>query len=151
MKAILALLLLFVTITAGAKERFELKFLDESTIVNDDNDWYFVGEEKSIYKLYVSKDSIRTKQPQVPVHTRVEYDGENGYKFNALPKPIKRIFSGGIVDCDNAMFYLMADFFVDSSNSIVHFQPHELGEYRVEMQTPNTARNGLYKAVCELE
>ena len=151
MKAFITLLLVVASLAAYATEEFTLKFKDRSSIVNNENDWVFVAEENNIYKLYVSKDAIGSGNNQTQIHTKVEYNEQDGYKFEALNQPIKRIFTLGIIDCQNAIFYMVTDFFVDSSNKIVHFQQHELGEYRVEMLTPNTTRNSLYKVVCNIK
>jgi hypothetical protein len=148
MKAILTALLLLVSVAAGAKEDFEFTFINGTHIENNEKDWALVSEESKVYNLYTSHDAIGTGNDQVQVHTKVEYLAKDGFRFDALSEPVKRIFSFGVVDCEQAIFYLLADFFVDSSDKILFRQDHEPGEYRVEMLTPNTARNSLFKLVC---
>ena len=70
------------------------------------------------------------------------------FKFEALSAPVKRIFSFGVLDCENSTFYLLNDLFVNKDHQIVHIQKHEPEEYMVEMMEPNTARNKVYLMVC---
>lgn len=151
MKAIIIALLLTASLAVSATEEFTLKFIDKLVIVNDENDWVFVADENKAYNFHVSKDSIGTKKNNVFVHSRVEFFEGKEHKFDALQTPIKRIFSFGMVDCEYAIFYLVADFFVDVNNRIVHSQEHEPNEYQVELKTPNTARNKMYQAVCNIK
>lgn len=151
MKAMLFAALFLVPFIAEAKEDFALEFIDKSVIVDNTNDWVFVAAEGKVYNLYVSKDAIAAGETRVPLHSKVEFLEKDGFKFDALQQPIKRIFSFGIIDCENAALYLITDFFVDSNNKIVHMQEHEPGDYIVEMLTPNTPRNSLYKAVCNIK
>ena len=148
MKSIVAAIVFCFAITASANSEFKLKFKDEVTIDVTKSDWELAAVEGN-YHLFIEKSSKSAGKKHVNLHTMIEFDDPAGFKFEALSVPVKRIFSFGVLDCENATFYLFNDFFVNAGNQILHIQKHEPEEYMVDMMEPNTARNKVYLMVCK--
>ena len=148
MKSILAVIVFCFALTASANSEFRLKFKDAVTVDFNASDWELAAVEGN-YHLYIEKSSKNAGKKHVNLHTLIEFDGTEGFKFEALSVPVKRIFNFGVLDCENSTFYLLNDLFVNKDHQIVHIQKHEPEEYMVEMMEPNTARNKVYLMVCK--
>jgi hypothetical protein len=148
MKSIVAVIVFCFAITASANSEFRLKFKDEVTVDFNASDWEFAAAEGT-YRLFIEKTSKNAGKKHVNLHTMIEFDDPEGFKFEALLAPVKRIFTFGVLDCENGTFYLFNDFFVNKDHQVIHIQKHAPEEYMVNMIAPDTARNKVYLMVCK--
>ena len=132
----------------GVANSFELKFSDPTQIVHNNSDWA-LASRSATYDFFVNIESVGTNDSTVRVHTVVAFTDPAGGNFDQLSVPISRIYSFGIMECKNGIFNLLNDWFVDNTNQVVYTQLHPLDSYIVEMKTPNTPRNDLFRLVCK--
>lgn len=148
MKRLIASLLLFVTLTAGA-EPFKLKFekdkSDEMFVVYNEKDWELVGHQSN-WGLYLSRGETDTIKGLKIMHTMIVYD--EPVKSSMTNDMISRIFNAGLVDCDNERIFLLNDFFTDANHKVVWVNRYEYGEFIADVP-PGTPRNSVYKLLCE--
>jgi hypothetical protein len=145
MKYAIALLLAIFCTTTFSRESFVLEFIDNSSVVYKPDDWVQISEEENFY-FSLNKTPELLQDKVYRVHSMVEFKVEEEY--TQLKAPVKRIFSYGIMDCSNAIFHLMGDFYVDKNNEIVFSSQSQIGSNQIELLTPNTSRNLAYKKVC---
>lgn len=146
-KMVIIALSIICMATANANEEFLLKFKDNNQILLDMNEWTKLSDEGN-YTFYLSKESNEINTGYYKVHSLVEFPDPNGVEYKNLNGPVKRIFSYGIMDCEQGIFFLLGDFYTDKDNVIVFSSQFEMGTRQVEVLTPNTARNKAYIKVC---
>lgn len=143
LKYILFSLLVFSP--ALAKEDFSLRFKNENEVIYTPSDWVKISEEGA-FDFYVSKVTPKIDHTHHRVFSLVEFAEPR--KYQSLNSPVKRIFSFGIMDCENAVFYLLTDIYTDSNNNIIFVADYKSNPEVVEVSTPDTPRNKAFIKVC---
>jgi hypothetical protein len=148
MKALLVAMMFLFSISANADEEFKLKFEDPTQIILDRADWELVAKD-AVYNLHINKFTNDTKaHANIRLHSMVEYHDPEGYKFDALSVPVKRIFTFGVLNCDTGTLFMLTEWFTDKNNQVVYVQTHEPTDYAVDMVAPGTARYQIYVRLC---
>jgi hypothetical protein len=146
-KLIFVLALISTPILAATE--FRLKFTDPTQIEFNAEDWVKVSRE-DVYDLYISKDAVSSNQSKVKVHSMVIFHEPKGRELSGVLAPVKKIYSFGMMDCKEAILYLVTDLFVDVNEQVIYMQNHDFGDYRVDLKEPNTARNAAFLKVCSI-
>ena len=145
-KFILLLCSLVVTVSFAASMRLEVRPNgDEQMVVYKADDWYFVSKESN-YNVYLAKGEIEESNGYLLVQSLTEFD-EN-VKYSYMEKPVKKIFSYGAMDCKNQKFYLLGDMFTAEDLTVQFVQYHEMGSHISSLDKEGTARNEVWKIVC---
>ena len=118
---------------------------NKDTIHFVDNLWEYVGET-STWKLSVEKGALGTNEDKVEFHSVTVYDAP--YIDDSIGSPIDKIYTYGVLSCDEKILVIFNEFYVNSSEVVVYQSIHEFGSYVVDLRTPNTIRNDILKAVC---
>lgn len=110
------------------------------------DDWMYVTEESN-YKIYLSKgEPTETKEGLLLVHSITLFNEPQTYNY--MDKKVTRIFSYGAIDCDNKRLHLLGDLFVAEDLTIQYSQFHEMGTYISFLDKEGTARNTVWKIIC---
>jgi len=148
MKALLVAMMFLFSISANADEEFKLKFEDPTQIILDRGDWELVATEVT-YNLHINRFVNEVKpNASVQIHSMVEFNDPEGFKFEALITPVKRIFTFGVLNCESGVLVMLTEWFTNKDNQVVYVQTHEPTEYAVDMIAPGTARHKLYLRLC---
>lgn len=147
MKSILFAILFLTSILAGAEPlRIQVTPIgDEQVVTYNDDDWYFVAKESN-YKVYVAKGEIEKNGDFLMVQTHTTYEEYEVYSYMA--KPVKRIFTYGALDCANKKLYLLGSLYTAEDNTVQYLQYHDMGTWVSDLKAEGTARNEVYKAIC---
>lgn len=145
----LLIALFAVLVSSSVFADVTLKFKRNSdgtqTIIHQQDDWMF-AVKASNYNVFVDKSIVSTKQKNVEFHAITEFDDLQEYP--QLPFKIKRIYSYGVLSCEQSKLYLLADFFTDASNTIRYTQSHDFGTYVTNLDVPNSIARDVYNVVC---
>lgn len=147
MKNLLVFLMLMFSLPLNAREEFKLNITENEEIVHSENDWIYLSDEGPYFFYVNNYGYITTENGLRKVHSLVVL--KETRDFAPIAYKVKKIYSFGFMDCKSKIFYLSNSFFVDSNSKIIFANNYPLGEYKVEVSTPNTARNLSYKKVCE--
>ena len=107
--------------------------------------WEYVGQV-STWKLSVEKGALGTNRDKVEFHSVTIYDVP--YMDSSIGSPIDKIYTYGVLNCEEKILVIFNEFYVDSQEVVVYQTTHEFGSYVVDLRTPNTIRNDILKAVC---
>ena len=148
MKRLIASLLMFITLTAGA-EPFKLK-LDKTDsndlyVKYDKNDWEFVGRQND-WELYLARGETDKIMGMTVMHTMVVYD--KLMQSSSTDDFIHRIFNFGLADCGNERIFLLKDTFTDINHKVIWVNKYEFGEFVSDIPE-GTPRSKVYKLLCE--
>ena len=153
MKRLLALVItVALTIPVSAKQKdfsLDIRGTDsgKETIHYRANDWEYITKSTS-YTVSVEKGALRTEQDNVEFHSVTIYN--EPYLFESIGSLIDKIYTYGVLSCTEKTLFIFNEVYVDSKEMVVFNSTHQFGSYTVELQTPNTPRNDIFKAVCNL-
>lgn len=136
--------LIFVCVFVYA-DPYKLKWIGEH-IVYEPAEFTLV-DKASEFDFYVVNSSLNTdNNPVKRILTIVEYHTPK--VLVPIDTPVKRMYTEGTINCDAGIAVLMVEFWVDSGDNLVFAHNQVANEAIVELLTPNTTRNRLYKKVC---
>jgi hypothetical protein len=115
------------------------------TILHEPREWTF-AVKASNYSVFVDKSIVGSRQKNLEFHAITEFDTPEEYP--QLPYKINRIYSYGVLSCEEAKLYLLADFFADSDNVIRYNQSHDFGTYVTNLDVPKSIAKDIYDVVC---
>lgn len=144
---IIFLLIALTFSTIATAVDFELKTDNTGVITHESSDWVLTSKAAN-FDLYVNHSAIGSTERVTAIYSVVEFHQPGGFRFEALPVPVKRIYSFGLLECKNGIMNLLASWYVDTNNKIVYNQSHSLDSYLVDMREKNTSRNDLFRVVC---
>ena len=144
---LIAILLAFTSSIASAEITLEFKTNPDTTrsIVHKKEEWLF-AVKASTYTVFVDKSIVSSKQKNVEFHAITEFDDLQTY--SQLPFQIKRIYSYGVLSCEQEKLYLVSDLFTDKDNVIRYAQSHEFGTYVTNLDVKNSIARDVYNVVC---
>lgn len=143
---LIALILAFTSSLASAEITLNIHTNTDGTrtINHKQDEWAFVVKASS-YSVFVDKSIVSRKQKQVEFHAITEFDELQQY--SEFPYEIKRIYSYGVLSCEEGKLYLLADLFTDQDNTIRYTQSHNYGSYVTNLGEHTVSRS-VYDAVC---
>jgi hypothetical protein len=148
MKYLIAIMLIFVSLTSNA-EPFKLEVVpngNSNYVIYDPNDWIFITSEDQ-YHVYLAKgEKAVSENGWIFITGMTVLDKPMKYDF--MIKPITSIFSYGAIDCQNKKLYLLGDLFSSHDHEVQYIQYHEIGNYISNLDIEGTARNEVWKVVC---
>jgi hypothetical protein len=147
MKYVLFFIMLITSLTVNAAPfRLKVTPVGEDQIVSyDPNDWEFIAKE-SHYTVNIAKGEIENNKGFMMVQSNTTYDGHEVYSY--MEKPVKRVFTYGALDCSEKKFYILGELFSAEDNTVQMIRYHEWGEWVSDLNGEGTARNAVYKRVC---
>jgi hypothetical protein len=152
MKKILFIILLAAASLAFAATEFKLHFIEEGndTIVAfTETDWEYIAQEDP-YQLFLNKGGFnKIENGMLKMHSMIVFD--KAREYTNISVPVKKIYSYGLVDCENAKLYLITDFFTDANDKIVWVQRHAMGSFITNLDVPNTPRGQVFIKMCGKE
>ena len=107
--------------------------------------WEFVTESTS-YKVSVEKGALRTEQDNVEFHSVTIFN--EPFFYDSVGSLVDKIYTYGVLSCSEKNLYIFNEVYVDPKEMIVFNSMHQYGAFTVELETPNTPRNDILKAVC---
>ena len=129
---------------------FELDFLRNKdgtqTIIHNPDDWLLVSSVSG-FDLLIDKSLIKEKKSIYLLHSVTIL--KPARTFNGIDGTIERIYTHGILMCDNAVISLSGEFYTDKNGKIAFYNAFEPGAYLVEVATKNTVRNDVYNLLCK--
>jgi hypothetical protein len=136
--------LLFVCSLVYA-EPYKLKWYGEH-IVYEPAEFTLV-DRAAEFDFYVVNTSINNdKNPVKRILSLLVYHDTK--VMTPIDTPVKRMYTEGTINCDAGIAVLLVEFWVDSGDNLVFAYNQAVSETIVELLTPNTTRNRLYKKVC---
>lgn len=145
----LLIVLFTILITSSALAEITLKFSQNSdgsqSIIHKQEEWLFVVKAGD-YKVFVDRSLVNSKQKNVEFHAITEFNDPREYP--QFPYKIKRIYSVGVLSCEQSKLYLLSDFFTDVTNTVRYTQSHEFGTYVTDLDVPNSIARDVYNVVC---
>lgn len=144
---IIALIAVFVSSSASAELILEFQRNSDGsrTIIHNPQDWSFAAKTTE-YSVFVDKTVVGTKQKNLEFHAVTVFNTPQEYSL--FPYKINRIYSYGVLSCEEAKLYLLADFFTDSDNTIRYNQSHDFGAYVTNLNVPKSISKEIYDVVC---
>ena len=107
--------------------------------------WEFVTESTS-YKVSVEKGALRTEQDNVEFHSVTVFN--EPFFYDSVGSLVDKIYTYGVLSCSEKNLYIFNEVYVDPKEIIVFNSMHQYGAFTVELESPNTQRNDIFKAVC---
>jgi len=107
--------------------------------------WEFVTESTS-YKVSVEKGALRTEQDKVEFHSVTVFN--EPFFYDSVGSLVDKIYTYGVLSCSEKNLYIFNEVYVDPKEIIVFNSMHQYGAFTVELESPNTPRNDIFKAVC---
>jgi len=148
MKNLLVTLLLVLSSSIASAE-LTLDFKANSdgtrTIIHKKEEWFFVVKAAN-YDVYIDKDIAGRKQKNIEFHAVTEFHSLQQY--TQFPFEIKRIYTYGILSCEQEKLYLLSDLFADEKNVIRYTQSHDFGSYVTNLDVKNSIARNVYDVVC---
>jgi len=140
-----------ITFTTQAAEPYRLPFVEiqngTTKIPFIEQEWV-LGTERADWLLYLEKGMLKDqKQPMYEFHGATVY--KKPYYSDAVKTEISKIYTYGVLNCNEANLYILFEWYVDVDENIVFKSTHEFGGYVVEMLTPSSARNDVYNQICK--
>ena len=136
--------------TANA-ESYRLPFVElqngSTKIPFVEHEWV-LGTERADWLLYLEKGMLKNQnQPMYEFHGATVY--KKPYYSDSVKTEISKIYTYGVLNCNEANLYILFEWYVDVNENIVFKSSHEFGTYIVEMLTPSSARNDIYNQICK--
>ena len=149
-RLITLVMLVALSLPASAKQKdfnLNIQRLDngKETIHYKPTDWEFVTESTT-YKVNVEKGALRTDQDSVEFHSVTIFN--EPFFYDSVGSLVDKIYTYGILSCKEKTLFVFNEMFVDPKEIIVFNSIHEYGSFVVELESPNTMRNDILKAVC---
>ena len=107
--------------------------------------WEFVTESTS-YRVSVEKGALRTEQDNVEFHSVTVFN--EPFFYDSVGSFVDKIYTYGVLSCSEKNLYIFNEVYVDPKEIIVFNSMHQYGTFTVELESPNTQRNDIFKAVC---
>ena len=148
MKRLIASLLLFVSLAAGA-EPFWLNFQEkgnELSLKFDQSEWEFVTHQND-WTMYLARGEVDEMKGFRLMYTMLVYD--DPVKRDFTDKPVKKIFSFGFIACDASKLVLMNDFVTTEDHNVVHMTRHNFGDVVVDMDKKGTVAYQIHDLICK--
>lgn len=147
MKTLLFVILSLMSVLANAEPlRLKITPVNGEQIVSyNADDWYFVAKESN-YSVYLAKGEIENNNGYLMIQSHTTYDGHEVYSY--MEKPVKRVFTYGALSCEEKRLYLLGSLYSAEDNTIQYLQYHDMGTWVSELDAEGTARNEVYKAIC---
>ena len=135
--------------TANA-EPYRLPFVElqngSTKIPFVEHEWV-LGTERTDWSLYLEKGMLKEHKSMYEFHGATAY--KEPYYSDSVKTEISKIYTYGVLNCNEANLYILIEWYVDVNENIVFKSTHEFGAYIVEMLTPITARNDIYNQICK--
>lgn len=147
MKKILFIVMALLSLNSYCKE-FEVEIDNTKTppvVKYVPNDWVFLKHEND-YSFYINNGGFQTYSDLTLIYTLVSFDKPREVKGTNIL--IDKIYSFGLLDCNNALFSLVGEMYVDTTGIIHQNSLYDEGEYVVKMNSPDTARQQAYLSAC---
>ena len=137
------------TANAG-QESYRLPFVElqngSTKIPFVEHEWV-LGTERADWSLYLEKGMLKEHKSMYEFHGATAY--KKPYYSDALKMEVSKIYTYGVLNCNEANLYILFEWYVDENENIVFKSTHEFGTYVVEMLTPSSARNDVYNQICK--
>jgi hypothetical protein len=150
MKRLFFFVMTLFALTAYAGEQYRLPFVELQNgtvkIPFVENEWV-LGTERADWLLYLEKGMFTKKQEMYEFHAATIY--KKPYHSDAINADISKIYTYGVLNCQEANLYILFEWYVDNDETMVFKGSYEYGAYTVEMLTPITARNDVYNQICK--
>ena len=145
----LFIMALMFAFTANA-EPYRLPFVElqngSTKIPFVEHEWV-LGTERVDWSLYLEKGMLKEHKTMYEFHGATVY--KKPYYSGALKTEISKIYTYGVLNCNEANLYILVEWYVDVNENIIFKSSHEFGTYIVEMLTPSSARNDIYNQICK--
>lgn len=129
---------------------FELDFLINKdgtrTIIHNPDDWILASSTAG-FDLYIDKTLTKERKPIYLLHSVTVLKPPR--TFVGVDGIIDRIYTNGVLMCDEAIIVLASEFFTDKNGAVKFYTSFESSSYIVEVSTKNTARNEVYSMLCK--
>jgi hypothetical protein len=147
MKKLLLIIMATLSLNSYSKEfQVEIDITKTPPIVKyAPNDWVFLKHEND-YSFYINNGGFETYSDLLLIYTLVSFDKPRDIKDTDIK--IDKIYSFGLLDCNNALFSLVGEMYVDVNGIIHQNSLYDEGQYVVKMNSPDTARNEAYLSAC---
>ena len=140
-----------ITFTTQAAEPYRLPFVeiqDGTTKIPFIEQEWVLGTERADWLLYLEKGMFKDqKRPMYEFHGVTVY--KKPYYNDSVKTEISKIYTYGVLNCNEANLYILIEWYVDVNENIVFKSSHEFGTFVVEMLTPSSARNDVYNQICK--
>ena len=151
MKRLFFIVVALVAFNIYAAEPYRLPFVEIQNgtikIPFIEQEWV-LGTERADWLLYLEKGMLKDqKQPMYEFHGATVY--KKPYYSDSIKTEISKIYTYGVLNCNEANLYILFEWYVDVNENIVFKSSHEFGSYIVEMLTPSSARNDIYTQICK--
>jgi hypothetical protein len=151
MNRLFFIVMAFFAFNIYAAEPYRLPFVEIQNgtikIPFIEQEWV-LGTERADWLLYLEKGMLKNqKQPMYEFHGATVY--KKPYYSDALKTEISKIYTYGVMNCNEANLYILFEWYVDVNENIVFKSTHEFGAYIVELLTPSSARNDIYNQICK--
>ena len=137
------------TANAG-QESYRLPFVElqngSTKIPFVEHEWV-LGTERTDWSLYLEKGMLKEHKSMYEFHGATVY--KKPYYSDSVKTEISKIYTYGVLNCNEANLYILVEWYVDVNENIVFKSTHEFGTYVVEMLTPSSARNDVYNQICK--
>ena len=150
MKHLFSILLISILSLPVLAGDFELDFLSNKdgtkTIIHNPEDWILASSTAG-FDLYIDKTLTKERRPIYLLHSVTILKPPR--TFAGVDGIIDKIYTNGIMMCDDAVLVLASEFFTDKNGVVKFYNSFESGSYIVELFTKNTARNDAYNLLCK--
>lgn len=144
MRNLVFCLLMLTSSLVIPQDIYRFQFEDNKLLYNSE-DWYYIIEEPS-FDFYLAIKISETNEGLIRIHSLAQF--KNPQDQFISDTPISKLYSFGVLSCEQKMFYLLNDFYVDENNLIVHSENYEPGEFAVPLKG-NTLRRMVYEFACD--
>ena len=139
-----------IAVAVQASESYRLPFVElqngSTKIPFVEHEWV-LGTERVDWSLYLEKGMLKEHKTMYEFHGATVY--KKPYYSGALKTEISKIYTYGVLNCNEANLYILVEWYVDVNENIIFKSSHEFGTYIVEMLTPSSARNDIYNQICK--
>ena len=142
----LFVMLIFSVLVSAEPLRLKVTPINGQQVISYVKDeWYFVAKESN-YNVYIAKGELEESNGMLIIQSMTEFDNYETYSY--MEKPVKRIFSYGALSCEQKKMYLLGSMYSADDNTVQFVQYHDFGEWISELDRNGTARNEVWKIVC---
>ena len=142
--------LMFAFTANAGQESYRLPFVElqngSTKIPFVEHEWV-LGTERADWLLYLEKGMLKEHKSMYEFHAVTAYN--KPYHSDGLSADVSKIYTYGVLNCNEANLYILFEWYVDVNENIVFKSSHEFGTYIVEMLTPSSARNDIYNQICK--
>ena len=150
MKRLFFIVVALVAFNIYAAEPYRLPFVEIQNgtikIPFIEQEWV-LGTERADWLLYLEKGMLKEHKSMYEFHGATVY--KKPYYSDSIKTEISKIYTYGVLNCNEANLYILIEWYVDVNENIVFKSSHEFGAYIVEMLTASSARNDIYNQICK--